>query len=494
MTPSCLIITPPFSPNTSNPLLGPATLKSHVEHEGFEIHTMDLNILYMDRFKNIKENHSKTVGDHDTDERQIDRAREHFADSLCLPEIDPERVPCCDDANSSLPHSFDELETALNNIMQEGFWTEFFREHIFSKKSQPAVLGISIMGPSQVLMALLFASLSKKFWKGTTVVAGGSHITLLASKISKDSRYGGSFDFFAPGHSEDVLVELLKRLARNEDLNIKGLLRAGKGWMRSEGILPENRLAPVFDKEELAYYQNGHLTLPIQLARGCAYGRCTYCTYPVVEEFEKVEVETMARKFVSPLLNLSPTFISVKDSLLTVADMSKFGQVVTSLDSSLGWSATTKVHSSMTPKYMKSLYDNGCRTLEMGIETIHLNSQKFFGKIEPLTTIESVLDAAVSANISIVINMIYGVLGETIEQAHKQMNWWLSWKKRYPDKIFGVHNMLQIDEGSPLTRNPAHFGLKLYDKGPWSFTYVWNAPDWRPDFERHINENGGRVQ
>jgi hypothetical protein len=494
MTLNCLIITPPFSPNTSNPLLGPASLKSHVENEGFELHCIDLNIVYINKFKDNNERRTNAVGDHDANEKQIERARQHFARSLCLPDIDSGRIPCCDDSNSSLPHSFDEIDTALKSIIEEGFWVEFLENHIFSKNPQPSVLGISIMGPSQIPLALLLAALCKKFWHGTIIIGGGSHITLLASRISKDPRYAGSFDFFAPGHSEDVLAELVKRLSEKQSLNMKGLLPAGKNWIPGEGVPPEKRLAPTFEKEELAYYQNGNLTLPVQLARGCAYGRCTYCTYPVVEEFERVPIDLMARKFISPMLKLSPHFISVKDSLLTLTAMDTFGKVVHELAPSLRWSATTKVHSSMTPEFMRNLYNNGCRTLEMGIETIHPHSQKFFGKVESLANIEAALDATLSAGISVVINMIYGVMGETMEDAYKQMFWWRSWKKRYPDYVFGVHNMLQIDEGSPLSRRPEQFGVKLNGCGPWSFTYVWNAPDWRPDFERYIKENGGRVQ
>ena len=490
----CLLVTPPFSPNTSNPLLGPAVLKAHAEDAGFPMRCIDLNLQYISMFADNTSHRTHAVGDHDADERTIDSARESFIQSLYLPEIDACRIPCCDDPNSSLPHSFAELESSIRRIMEDGFWPKFFEQHIFSDNPQPAVLGLSVMGPTQVPLSLVLASLSKEHWPETLVIAGGSHITLLASRIERDERYAGAIDFFVPGHSEGVLVKTLVHLREGNDLDLKGLLRAGHKWSRSQELAPEDRLAPVFEEGELTYYKRGRLTLPVQLARGCAYGRCTYCTYPVVEQFEKVAVEQMAHRFVPSLLTYSPDCISVKDSLLTMASMTGFSQVLNELGADVTWSATTKVHSAMTPQFMRTLADSGCRTLEMGVETIHESTQKFFDKVEPLENIDAAVDAALSADISVVINMIYGIPGETIEDAHKQLRWWRAWKKRAPERVFGVHNMLQIDEGSPLSHNPKKYGLELRGCGPWSFTYLWNALEWRPQFERYIKENGGRAQ
>src|SRR5215203_4859727 len=122
MTMQCLLVTPPFSPNTSNPLLGPAVLKAHAEDAGFPMRCIDLNIQYISMFADSTTHRTYAVGDHDADERTIDRARESFIESLYLPEIDACRIPCCDDPNSSLPHSFAEIESSIRKIMEDGFW------------------------------------------------------------------------------------------------------------------------------------------------------------------------------------------------------------------------------------------------------------------------------------------------------------------------------------------------------------------------------------
>lgn len=491
----CLLVTPPFSPNTSNPLLGPAVLKAHAEDAGHTFLAVDVNIAYMAQFDPGPTDRAAVVGDHNADERRIDMAREHFAGSIHLPPIPAERIPSCDDPNGSLAHTFAEIDMAIERIMAEGYWPGFFDANVFDRLPQPVVLGISLMGPAQVVLSLVLARMAKARWPETTVVAGGSHITLLAARISGDPRYADAIDAFLPGHSEGVLVEAIGRAGRGEAIDGPGVLRAGRPWLAAPGVPVELRLPPVFEAEELAAYRtDGRITLPIQLARGCSYGRCTYCTYPVVEQFEHVPIEKVAHHYVSAALPYEPTALSVKDSLLTNNSMLLFGGVMAELAPGLPWSATTKVHHTMTPERMREIAAHGCATLEMGIETIHPASQRFFDKVEPLDRIEAALDATLSAGIAVVINMIYGIPGETIDDAHRQWDWWHSWRDRYPGRVFGVHNLLQIDEGSPLAMTPERYGLTLRGSGPWAFTHVWDAPEWRPEWERHILESGGRAQ
>lgn len=492
---AALVVTPPFSPNTANPLLGPAILKAHCESKGLPTRTTDLNIRYIANFS-AGGRDAGVVGDHNADEAAIQLARQHFLSTTELPEVDASRVPSCDDPNSSLVYSFDELYAAVEMMARGGYWRTFFAERIFDEFPQPAVLGISIMGPIQVPLAMLLARLSKEHWKGTTVVVGGSHITLLAPRISRDPRYGADFDFFVPGHSEDVFANLVAgAVDRTDAVPAAGVLRAGESWQRADNVEIAERLPPVFEEEELSYYRDrGDLTLPIQIGRGCVYGRCTYCTYPVVESFERVEVPDIAKRFLPALFELEPKFISVKDSLFTLPSMADFGRVMDDLASGTGWSATTKVRPAMTRERMGELSSLGCRTLEMGIETIHPDAQRFFSKREPLERIEKALSATLDAGISVVINMIYGTPHETIEDARRQMAWWQGWKDSYPDQVFGVHNLLQIDEGSPLAMAPKAYGIELHGSAPWSFTYAWNAPAWREEFQREIDETGGRAR
>jgi hypothetical protein len=489
----CIIVVPPFSPNDASPPLGPAILKSHLEAASFSAHYIDLNIRYLQQFELKSRFGEGVVGDHDNDEVRVSQARDHFLYSLCLPEVDSIRVPNCDDSNSSLPHNFDELSRAVQDMFRQGFWPRFFDEHVFAGP-EPVVLGISLMGPAQVPLALVLARHAKRCWPRTTVVAGGSHVTLLADRIAGDVRYGGDIDLFLPGHSEHTLVEVLQRLQMGCGPTVQGVLRAGEGWRRVPGLPPDKRLPPTFDADGLALYGGKTLTLPIQLGRGCGYGRCTYCTYPLVEDFEDVNITAITRRFVPSLLSFRPSRLSVKDSLFTVPSMRAFGKVLAKETGRLTWSATTKCSRAMDSSTMRELHAQGCTTLEMGIETIHPSSQRFFDKSARLADIEQVLDATVGAGIAVVINLIYGVAGESLADAQRQFAWWQSWKARSPNHVFGVHSILQIDVKSPLAMHPERFGLRLGEPGPWAFTFPWNAPAWTPDFQRFIDDNGGRSQ
>jgi radical SAM superfamily enzyme YgiQ (UPF0313 family) len=214
----------------------------------------------------------------------------------------------------------------------------------------------------------------------------------------------------------------------------------------------------------------------------------------MVEQFERIDIGALARRFLPSLLRYGPKSISIKDSLFTVPSMRAFGRTLAEQAPGLAWSATTKCSTAMTLETMRALRVHGCTTLEMGIETIHPSSQRFYAKPARLADIERVLDAVLEAGIAVVINLIYGAPGETMADAQRQFAWWRSWKARDPERVFGVHNILQIDEGSPLAMHPDRFGLHLGQPGPWAFTFPWNTPAWAPAFQTFIEENGGRSQ
>ena len=492
MSLDCLLIVPPFSSNDATPPLGSAILKAHCCAMGYSAVSCDLNIKYIETFsRQNREGQSNVIGDHDNDEQRVAEANDHFVRSLRLPPIKRDRIPSCDDPNSSLPHSFEELELALATMEADGEWLDFADCHVFDVHDKPRIVGFSIMGPAQVPLTLLLARLSRRRWPGTLIVAGGSHVTLLAPRIASDRRYGTYIDLFLPGHSEDVLVNLLRIERRPRPREVPGVLHAGTGWDRAVPVPPDARLPPLFETAELGLYQNPSETLPIHFGRGCAYGRCTYCTYPAVEEFERVSIEGLARRFLPALIDAGAKSVSVKDSLFTLPQMDAFSAVVEEQPIRLKWSATTKVTSGIAER-APALYDAGCRTVEIGIESIHPNSQAFLDKRESIDAIERVLESLISAKISVVVNLIYGIPSETLADAWRQFEWWESWQRRLPGRIFGVHSMLQVDEASPLARNPRKYGLVIETPGPWSYTYVWNAPPWREEFDRTIRSTGGR--
>lgn len=481
-----LIVTPPFSPHDAGPPAGPAVLKAHLEHLSIPTRTIDLNIHYLRGFSGGSQQRLAVVGDHAKDRLRVDAARVAFRASLALSAPDPANVPCSVDPVLGLPHTFTEIARALDDLAARAIWDSFLAAHLFDRMTAPRVLGISLMGPSQVVPALHIARAARQRWPTTFIVVGGSHVTLLADAIAGDARYQAHFEGFLTGHAEATLASVVEALRCG---NAPDLMRAGGGAPGPvRPLAPTEWSAPQFEVEELGLYDQPRLALPIQLSRGCSYGRCRMCTYPAVEELMATKTAAIASRFLAdPVLAAAPR-LSVKDSLMEVRAMRAFGQVVARAAPSAIWSATTKICRALDAQTFRDLHACGLRTVELGVETIHPRLQALVDKPQSLGLIEGVVAAGVAAGVSVVVNLIYGFPGETAEDAVRQLDWFRGLQAAGGGLVNGSHNLLEINRGSPFAQNPGAYGIELGPIGPWAFSHVWNAPAWRRDFTENLRE------
>jgi hypothetical protein len=460
----------PFSPYDGGPPLGPAVLKGHLERAGVLVRTVDLNIRYLDRFAGGGAEGPR-LGDQAKDRRRNRAARRHFRESLGLDAAPPSLLPDSLDPVLSLAHDFEAVERAVARMAASAFWRAFFEEHVFSASRAPAVLGLSIMGPAQVLPALTLARMARRRWPGARIVGGGSHVTLLSSAIASDGRYAGDFDGFLRGHAEDDLLRFVEGRG--------GLLRAGSGDEGPSTALPPRFWAPPkFEAGELALYDPARLCLPLQLSRGCDYGRCGFCTYPAVEESAHGG-PSLAADWLRRLAPLNVRRFSLKDSLATLPSMRGFGEAAQARLPGAEWSATTKVTLGLA-RALPGLRDLGCRTLELGVETIHPRLQRVIDKPQARATVEAVVRAAADAGVDVVLNLIYGLPGETLDEAREQLAWFRDLARL--GHVHGSHNLAEVNRRAPFAERPEEFGIRLGPIGPWSFSHVWNAPPWRAEF------------
>ncbi len=487
MSRDLLVITPPFSPFDAGPPLGPAVLIAHARAAGLDAAALDLNIRFLRLFVGGSSQRLHVVGDHAKDRVRVDSARRQFVRSLELPAAQADRVPCCADPVLSLPHDFHELDRAATEMRRRHFWPAFL-DATFGDLQEPRVLGVSIMGPAQVVPALVIARYAKQIWPNVPVVAGGSHVTLLADAIASEVRYGhdGAFDAFLPGHSEQVLVDLVDAIARGLPWPQRGVVLAGKGRKTAPELPPAAWLAPVFEPAEVQLYDAARLSLPVQLSRGCSYGKCRFCTYPAVEAWTRGNTTGIAASVLEQATSLRASKISVKDSLFDRKAMDAFGRMVADSAAACTWSCTTKLSAGMRAAWLAELHAAGLRTVELGVETIHPRLQKLIDKPQAAALIDGVVAAYLEAGIAVVINLLYGLPGDTEAEAHAQLAWFEAWRRRGGGLVHGSHNLVEVNRSSPFAKSPGVFGISLGSVGPWAFSYMWNAPAWRTSFAAEL--------
>ncbi|BCB86900.1 hypothetical protein Psuf_042130 [Phytohabitans suffuscus] len=417
------------------------------------------------------------LGDHGKDRPLLSRASRALFERFDLLRESPLHVPDTADPVAGMHYGFDAIEAAVDRQLRRNTALKQWVESALLEHPlwPPASLGISVMGPSQVFMAALIAKMAKMYFPETITILGGSHVTLLSGEMSRNRRYLENVDMILPGHSEQEFVEVISAL--------DGTTPTARTSTAHPANEPMFDYIPLFSPEQLALYPQSRLTLPVQFTRGCYYARCTYCTYPVVEpQVTKLYPEN-ARAAFEHLANLHGTRrFSIKDSLFTPAMLDHLSRaLLREPEAAFKWSVTTKVSRQLI-KLAPRLASAGLATVELGVETIHSNGQRLFDKFASQQDIEDVVLAFAHSDIVVIVNLIFGLPGETIRQAQYQLAWFQELQRSAPPGMVDCSlNMLEVVRGSPLAVGKTD-GVEVRGIAPWAYCYDWNAPAWRRDF------------
>jgi radical SAM superfamily enzyme YgiQ (UPF0313 family) len=122
------------------------------------------------------------------------------------------------------------------------------------------------------------------------------------------------------------------------------------------------------------------LVLPAQSIVGCAYGRCTYCTYPAIEP-KKAKLDLVASVgTVADMASKIEASVSIQDSLTTATRLDTIGSCI---QGRARWSACTKLSSRLDSQLLTKLHREGLATLEVGLESLLDETQKRVSKVQP---------------------------------------------------------------------------------------------------------------
>ena len=140
-----------------------------------------------------------------------------------------------------------------------------------------------------------------------------------------------------------------------------GVFSAGSGAaQRAEELWCQ----AVFD--DLTSYGAPHLVLPVQTSRGCAYGRCSFCTYPGQEgDYREDGLERL-----EPMVRLAAATradLSIKDAYLTPHRLDRVTDLVADR---VRLAACTRVAPGLDRSRIERWVAGGLRTLELGVEAL----------------------------------------------------------------------------------------------------------------------------
>lgn len=458
-----MIIVPPFLKSVSGPLLGPAMLVGSARSAGFRVDIGDLNAAYISGRLDLGSfTPGPFIGDHDRPSGALRTLQRAFA-ATCnrvLPERDAGLGEC---ESLTLTYGHQEVQAAAHALAADpevGGWIE---RQLAGAPRPPAVVGVSVLYSGQVLWALAASIVAKRMWPEALVIWGGSHVTALRDAIAADPEYGFAVDHFVVGHAERTFVEILRARERHSTLPAEAMVAGAGRWVSAKddpGVVPD------FRGTRLDWPRP---TLPAQSSRGCAYGRCSFCTYPAIEGAVRLAPDAHLVGVLEAAIGRGAA-VSLKDSLVIPTRLERVAGLI---DGRVRWSACTKLHARIDAAFARSLAASGCATIEVGLETLTSDGQLLFDKRQTPDLFVRVTEALAAAGISVVVNYMTGLPG--VDHGDEQR--WLAWVQMATARLGALgkveHNGFQLERLSPMGEAPGRYGLVVTRTWPWASVMAW---------------------
>ncbi len=369
------------------------------------------------------------------------------------------------------PHRPDFLSTLLKN-QHDDPWTpltELHEELVDDViRGDPGLIGICIAFPEQSAEAIRLARHVRRLRPDVHICVGGPLVSTYANAWLGSGELFRWVDSFCMGDGEACIVELCDALEGRRPMeSVTNLVRAN----RDGGVvMPRNgRVVTPMSEVPLPDFDSFDWSLeflpkplwPLMLARGCYWGRCTFCSIGWRENFQKAPNDNVRRDVVDLVRRLGARWIQVQDSSMPPAAALSLARIMKQERLEAYWVGGMKPDVCfLDESYCHELAAGGCRSLLMGIESVNQRVLDRMDKGYRVADLPRMLTNLRTAGISVEPLWFVGFPGETRTEALTTVRWLYENRSRYGLTAFVGEYLLHPD--TAVYEDPKRFGLELH--------------------------------
>ncbi|MEW6486676.1 MAG: radical SAM protein [Thermodesulfobacteriota bacterium] len=289
--------------------------------------------------------------------------------------------------------------------------------------ADPALIGVSATYLSQLLPAFALAGeLRRLGYRGRLVLGGGS-VTSWGPRLTPASPVFQAWDGLVAGPGEAAL-ELLARGGR--PAHAPGLLAPGFGAWSPAGSAG---ISPVCFAPDPAgwpwgrYLAPGPL-LPLAASRGCYWRRCAFCPEAAQDRqpFRAGTPEALAEAILRARDAVGATRLHLTDDAVPPALLRRLARRLRG--EGVAWYGFARLERQLLePGFARELAEGGCALLQLGVETASQRLLDRMGKGTRAADAGSVLRNLAEAGIRTFVYLLFGLPGETREEAESTVEW-----------------------------------------------------------------------
>ena len=238
------------------------------------------------------------------------------------------------------------------------------------------VIALSMTDLSQVIPVF---TLAKKLKESTDarIVLGGNYSTQIYDRImAYTDVFSEYIDYLVIGDGEIALVKLCHYIEGKAELkSVPNLvfLNSG-GQVESAGFSCEkinmNDVAyPDFSDYDFSKYFSPEPTIPVQLSKGCYWGKCSFCDYPYGQQgYSPKNIERIIKELKYMMATYGATKFMFVDEAIPPAFYNKLALAIIKEGLKINFYSFARLDNGYTPEVLKNLYDAGARLFLWGYE------------------------------------------------------------------------------------------------------------------------------
>lgn len=369
-------------------------------------------------------------------------------------------------------YSWDALQAQAERSEDNIFYDFLETEALRIVKSGYVWVGISITDLSQLLAAVTLGHLIKLAAPEIRVLFGGNYLTQIRLDIEACPSF---FDFCCDavsfGDGETVFPLLVERILFDSPLDglpQTAFLKDGLvevGGEVANGFDIEDKAYPYFGGYDFSLYFAPEPVFPVQLSKGCYWGKCTFCDYfngepcfliksvpRAVDELEYYVEVCGARAFFIVDEALPPSYCTALANEMICRNLS------------VGFYAFARLENGFTPDVLTKLHAAGAKLLMWGYEAASPRVMKLLNKGIDIENRLNILRSAADAGIWNNGLFIIGSPTETLDEAYDTLNVIMNNEALFHSVTLANFNLTR---NSAMMQDPEKYGIGDVDQSPF---------------------------
>ncbi len=290
-------------------------------------------------------------------------------------------------ANGIMTYDFKDVDYQCKHDDMNMFLPYFEKKLGTLDLSSYDYIGLSITDLSQLVPGLTLARLLKKH-TNAKIGIGGNYIFKVEGDMKKIPEIFSEYcDYLSIGDGETSVVELAEYISGKRDIaDVHSLVyRDEKGNVCTNERAPllnlEKVAFPDFDTYDFSKYFSPETVIPVQLGKGCYWGKCSFCDFYTGQQKFDIksvmravdEVEYLAKKYGAKHF----TFV---DEAVPPKIYNEIAKEIIKRGIEIYYYSFARLEKGFTPEVLENLYASGARFFMWGYEAESERIMKLINK------------------------------------------------------------------------------------------------------------------